>query len=240
MTLPILSYSKIRAYENCPAHYYLEHVARVSVTIPATWTFGKNVHAAIESLARPGFLEATPSDALDALEHNWSSQGFESDEEERAFKARGAQLLQQFLEFERESGERLVFSEKPFSITLEGVTLKGRMDAVFENNGAWEVVDFKTGPVPADAALVRGDLQLRLYSLAVQTLYYKKPRASLHYLSEGVRLSFDYSPDEFTHAKDRVKKAALEIAAERFDPAPGEHCRFCPVREHCEANLSDD
>jgi DNA helicase-2/ATP-dependent DNA helicase PcrA len=57
--------------------------------------------------------------------------------------------------------------EVPFTAVVAGVVLRGRMDAVFEGGGAFEVVDWKTGAppgAPADAAAAA--VQLAAYRLA--------------------------------------------------------------------------
>jgi DNA helicase-2/ATP-dependent DNA helicase PcrA len=51
--------------------------------------------------------------------------------------------------------------EAPFSIVLGGQQVIGRIDAIFERNGAWEVVDWKT-----NRAATADPLQLAIYRLA--------------------------------------------------------------------------
>ncbi|MCU1692623.1 MAG: UvrD/REP helicase [Frankiales bacterium] len=79
--------------------------------------------------------------------------------------------------------------EVPFEADVEGVLVRGRMDAVFaEPGGRFEVVDWKTGRVPtgrdADAAAV----QLAVYRLAWSALAgvpLEQVSAAFHHVREG-------------------------------------------------------
>ncbi len=54
--------------------------------------------------------------------------------------------------------------ELPVVLTVGGVYLKGKVDALYEHpDGTWEVVDIKTGPLPDESQW----LQLEAYALAL-------------------------------------------------------------------------
>ncbi len=80
--------------------------------------------------------------------------------------------------------------EVPFETVLDGVGLRGRMDAVFADaDGGWTVVDWKTGAVP-DEATHAASVQLAAYRLAWSAL----SGAPLH----RVRAAFHYVRDDRT------------------------------------------
>jgi len=57
--------------------------------------------------------------------------------------------------------------EVPFEMELEGLIVRGRMDAVFAGaEGGWEVVDWKTGLRPSGADAAAAAVQLAAYRLA--------------------------------------------------------------------------
>jgi DNA helicase-2/ATP-dependent DNA helicase PcrA len=76
--------------------------------------------------------------------------------------------------------------EVPFSTDVDGVTLRGRMDAVFADpDGGWTVVDWKTGAVPEGDRLRPLAVQLAAYRLAWSALAgvpLEKVRAAFHYV----------------------------------------------------------
>jgi DNA helicase-2/ATP-dependent DNA helicase PcrA len=80
--------------------------------------------------------------------------------------------------------------EVPFAITVAGVLIRGRMDAVFAGaDGGFDVVDWKTGRPPRqprDAAAAA--VQLAVYRLAWAELAgvpVDRVRAAFHYVSVG-------------------------------------------------------
>ena len=59
------------------------------------------------------------------------------------------------------------------------MSVVGRIDAIFEADGTWEVVDYKTGKSDPDP------LQLALYARAVEEIWGKRPRCSWLLLRDG-------------------------------------------------------
>ncbi|WP_181776868.1 ATP-dependent helicase [Amycolatopsis pittospori] len=76
--------------------------------------------------------------------------------------------------------------EVPFSADVVGVSLRGRMDAVFADpDGGWTVVDWKTGAVPEKDRLAPLAVQLAAYRLAwaaLRKVPVEKVRAAFHYV----------------------------------------------------------
>jgi DNA helicase-2/ATP-dependent DNA helicase PcrA len=78
--------------------------------------------------------------------------------------------------------------EVPFVCDLEGITLRGRMDAVFADpDGGWTVVDWKTGAVPAAGQMPALAVQLAAYRVAWAALAgvdVDRVRAAFHYVRQ--------------------------------------------------------
>ncbi|TNC23171.1 ATP-dependent helicase [Amycolatopsis alkalitolerans] len=78
--------------------------------------------------------------------------------------------------------------EVPFSTEIDGVLVRGRMDAVFADpDGGWTVVDWKTGAVPEPSRVAPLAVQLAAYRLAWASLSgvpLEKVRAAFHYVRE--------------------------------------------------------
>ena len=79
--------------------------------------------------------------------------------------------------------------EVPFETVLDGVGVRGRMDAVFADaDGGWTVVDWKTGMVPDEATLRTVSVQLAAYRLAWSALSgapLERVRAAFHYVRDN-------------------------------------------------------
>lgn len=94
------------------------------------------------------------------------------------------------------------YIEPPVETTVGGVTLRGRIDAVFRAGGSpqvpndpaarWELVDWKTGAVPTGRDLRIKSLQLAVYRLAWSRLHgipLEHISASFVYVAHGVEKS---------------------------------------------------
>jgi DNA helicase-2/ATP-dependent DNA helicase PcrA len=125
-------------------------------------------------------------------------------------------------------------AERPFILRLDGFTVGGRIDAVYgEPDGAWEVVDWKTGRRPADDDPLAA-LQLDLYGLACVEIWAKRPEdvtLTYLYLASGEEVSHPMEDPEVVKA--RVVAALRSIDAGAFDPTPGPHCTYCDFRAFC-------
>ena len=62
--------------------------------------------------------------------------------------------------------------EQPFTLYIgEGISIQGRIDAVFEReDGVWEVIDYKSGRSDPDP------LQLAIYSRAIEEIWGRRTR----------------------------------------------------------------
>ncbi|SHN74563.1 DNA helicase-2 / ATP-dependent DNA helicase PcrA [Geodermatophilus obscurus] len=80
--------------------------------------------------------------------------------------------------------------EVPFETPLGPLTLRGRIDAVFDDGGGgFEVVDWKTGPPPSGAELAAAAVQLAAYRLGWSRLTgvpVERVSAGFHHVSAGV------------------------------------------------------
>jgi ATP-dependent DNA helicase UvrD/PcrA len=88
------------------------------------------------------------------------------------------------------AARRPVEVEVPFETELDGIGVRGRMDAVFADpDGGWTVVDWKTGAVPDKARQPALAVQLAAYRLAWAALAgceVERVRAAFHYVRAGV------------------------------------------------------
>ncbi len=131
-------------------------------------------------------------------------------------------------------------TETPIDLTLSGVRVRGRIDAVFEPEpGWWEIIDWKTGTRSDDPTAV---VQLEAYAVAAARGGVVGGRP------ERITAGFVYlgtdPADEVVHEADaewltaavaRLEALAAQVTGDRFDPTPGEACRRCDFLNACEA-----
>lgn len=86
----------------------------------------------------------------------------------------------------------------PFETAIGSTVIRGRIDAVFAEEGRWLVVDWCTGAVPEPAKRTSLIVQLAAYRIAwaqLQDVPVEKVRAAFHYVRSGETLEPDDLPD---------------------------------------------
>jgi DNA helicase-2/ATP-dependent DNA helicase PcrA len=94
--------------------------------------------------------------------------------------------------------------EEGFELVIEGLVLRGRIDAVYQNGERYQVVDWKTGKVKEGEDLEIASLQLAMYRIAYSTLH--------NIPIEQVSAAFHYVGDQKTIYREDLSTAE-EIAA---------------------------
>ncbi|MGI9079372.1 MAG: ATP-dependent DNA helicase [Acidimicrobiales bacterium] len=128
--------------------------------------------------------------------------------------------------------------EAPFVLALGSHLVRGRVDAVYRRDDRLELVDFKTGRRPSEAA-GWARVQLDLYGLAAIDTWAADPatlRTTYCWLRDDGPPIVDST--DWTHATvDEVRAgvaATLDtLAAGRFDATPGAWCDGCDFLSVC-------
>ena len=142
-----------------------------------------------------------------------------------------------FLE-SRFAGAVPLFAERPFLLPLEGVVVRGRIDAIFgaprRRRGRSSTTRPGGGPTSRSARPHRSSTCTRSRA---STVWGKRPEdltLTYLYLSSGAGgLVRRRTTREAIRA--RVATWLRGIAAGEFDPTPGEHCRWCDFLSFCDA-----
>ncbi len=132
-----------------------------------------------------------------------------------------------------------ILVETPFEITIDGRSLRGKVDAVYGDVDHWEIVDYKSG-VPGDADARR--VQLQSYALAGAAGAFGRA------MPEDVDVTFAYfgtSPaTEVTEGVDTpwladasqtVGRLLAQAEEGPFPAVPSPACRWCDFLHICEA-----
>jgi DNA helicase-2/ATP-dependent DNA helicase PcrA len=127
--------------------------------------------------------------------------------------------------------------ETPFEITIDGRSLRGKVDAVYEHNGRWEIVDYKSGRSRESASQL---VQLQAYAIAAAD------GALSPVTPQGVDVSFAYfGEDPATEIRSEATASWLDEARTRigsllhtaeagpFAPTPSRACEWCDFLHHC-------
>jgi len=212
--LPRLAVTGLVSYARCPRQCYWDVVERRPRPLRPAARIGSLVHGWIER-------EAAGQESLLAVE----------DEPDVWI----AELKAAFLASPW-ARRRPRAVERPFVLAAGGTTVRGRVDAVYDNDGGGlDIVDFKTGRRPAADDAGAG-FQLDLYALAAVDCWGRDPaelRTTAWYVREGAGVSRDWDAESLKVVRSRLDGLLDSVAAGHFEPVPGMYCGRCAHRAVC-------
>jgi DNA helicase II / ATP-dependent DNA helicase PcrA len=228
-----LSFSAIAAYRDCPRQYWYRYVQRLPAVQSAEAVHGVILH---EVLRRAGELRKqgiaiTPARLRSLHRSVWEGSDFPDARRAPVFRRIGGAELEAY----RSHGgfdEAPAFLEHPFSVAVDGWTLRGVIDRIDRAGDAWRIIDYKSGrPVTRR----RRDLQVALYALGAQSALQLEPlELEVVYLAsgqsarvEGVAAMVREAEAEGTEVAEGIRSGAFPTRPER------RRCRLCPYRLAC-------
>ena len=231
-----LSYTQISMYRACPLRYKLQYIDGLKPKDKWYFSFGSTLHLCAEYFFK---VKVPPPPSLDELldfyESSWLSEGYESAEEEAKYRAYGREILTKFWEIHRTDFKIPLAVERIFNIDIEGVKLRGFIDRVDKlDSGGLSIVDYKTNEGLFTREDLERDLQLTLYQLAVQEIWYLPvERLMLYHLRSNTPCSCQpRKASQLDEARRLVLEVAENIAQERFPAIESQYCP-CDFPEHC-------
>ena len=242
---PEFSPTRIRTFLSCRMMYRLEYVEKVGRfyhRARAGFTFGSTLHQALQTFHEDGGSAAVSAPELVAsLETVWQSQGYESIAHEEAHKVEAVKILQTY----HAASEARAESTRPFLIEkmlkwdMGPFVLTGRIDRIDEHSedGALEIVDYKSGRMTVSEADVKSALAMSVYQLLTKRNNPdRRVYATIHALRGGVTASASYSEEEMDVLEDDLRGIGILILETDFEvvqpvPLPNEcpHCDFLPL-----------
>jgi putative RecB family exonuclease len=250
------SVSQLKLYERCPYAYKLSRIDKVWQR-PAAWLAqGSAVHEAAEAFERSGRTMTVPDtqevfktsyeqhiNAACEITPNfqvWFSSGRYGGQVdiERRYLI-GLEQVEKYIRWYDTHPEEVIWVaadgtpgiELGFDIDLDGVLVRGFIDAVIDSPAGLIVRDNKTGNSPGD------DFQLGVYGVALAESYgIEPPSVGDYWMGKSGKPTRPYDIAAWT--RDRVSEAfrvlEVNIQAGRFDPLPDTaKCRFCDVASFC-------
>jgi putative RecB family exonuclease len=251
------SVSQINQYNRCAYAYKLSRIDNVWQR-PAAWLpQGSAVHEAAEAYERSGrtmsIEEAQDVFRASYAEHvntycesapnfdSWFKSGPYGGELdiERRFDIGLEQVAKYVRWYEDHPNEVIWIApdgqpgiELGFDIDLDGVKVRGFIDAVVDVDGVLVVRDNKTGNHPGD------DFQLAVYAVALAEQFgINKPEYGDYWMGRTGKPTLPFVLTDWTREKvsDRFAELEANIQAGNFEASPEpSKCRFCDVSWACE------
>ena len=231
-----LSYTQIYLYQSCPLYYKLQYIDGLKPKDKWYFSFGLTLHFCAEYFFK---VRVPPPPSLDKLlqfyQQNWISEGYESAEEEAKYRAYGREILAKFWEIHSADFRMPIAVEWPFHIDIEGVKLAGKIDRVDKlESGGLSIVDYKTDKELFTRDDLETNLQLTLYQLAVEKMWYLPvERLTLYHLRSNTPCSCAARDEALLEeARHLVLEVAKNIAEGEFPAVENQYCP-CDFAEHC-------
>lgn len=236
-----LSFSRVSTYRTCPAQFRYGYVDGIPGEPSPHLSFGSSIHAALERFYDRKLPECPSEDELlDHLYEVWDSTGFVdmSRDEQLSWYRHGQQVLRRFHRREASTYRLPADVEKWFELPVGDVALVvGSIDRVDVNDdGAFEIIDYKTSKRVKDRDRVRASMQLAIYAMACEHLYGELPAAvTLDFVVPGVRVRVPTDEMDLGTARAAIIDVARSVREERYEPSPNRLCGWCDYRSICPA-----
>jgi DNA helicase-2/ATP-dependent DNA helicase PcrA len=243
LELKQFSYSQLESYAMCPLLYKYQYIVKIPTPQNSAASFGSTIHMVLQKFYE-GYMNDRSyglSHMLNLLETHWEPIGYSSQTHMKRMKEEGKALLTEFFNTHHSPTIEVMGLEKFFKIKIDDdLYLSGKIDRVDTlPDGKIEIVDYKTGKIPAEKELKKS-LQLSIYALAAtdQGLYHKEVQQvnlTYYYLQGMQKITMSRTPEELIEVKGKVKEITDEIKQGKFPPRVGPWCDFCNYRMICEA-----
>ncbi|MBV5321053.1 MAG: PD-(D/E)XK nuclease family protein [Sulfuricurvum sp.] len=241
-TAHTLSASGIKTFLSCKRSFYYRYIAQIREhELPRDLSqerdIGNELHSVLDKLYAENDRYLEPSAIKDSISRLWEEK-HSDDPLERYMKRLWIDKLEYFYGCEVSrfaSGVRVLYREKEVSCQVEGIRLTGRIDRIDKNEGALEVIDYKSGKYPdTDKEPKESDVdyQLSVYALLASEL--GEVRACGYYDLGSGELKFE----RFLEAKIAKLREILAYMAsqkqwswEMYEDLS--RCRHCPYTYLC-------
>ena len=246
-----LSASDLDLYRLCPLKYKFARVFAIPQEPTINQRFGILIHNVLERFHaeemrsgdgadQVGGARAGSLDRLLALfEAGWRRAGFGASDDELQYRDRAVAALARYHERHTNAESRPVWLERSFAFTISGHQLRGRVDRVDQRaDGAYELIDYKTGERALAEATRGEDLQIALYRVAAREAWeLDADLGSYWYVLADERVPVPPAPDDAERVERTVLEVAAGIEAQDFEPRPSyEICSWCDYRLICPAS----
>lgn len=227
-----ISYTRFRIYRECPWKYKLLFVDGRKIPLTPKSSFGLSMHRALEAWLESG--EVSLESLLSFLRSRWLTDGYPDEDSEARAYAKAVRVMTRFHGEEESRRARTVCVEKEFVWTSGTHVIRGMIDRIDQSpDGAYELIDYKTGPKAPTPEQVTADRQMRFYALGARRGLGLDPSVlTVDCLVAGERVTVPYDGAGEDALDADIRAAASGIEAAAFPPDT-KYCPRCDFKSDC-------
>lgn len=240
---PTLSPTRFATYLECAVKYryqYIEKIGRFYLRARAGFSFGSSLHHVLQSFHEQGAVQ-TSEEMVAQLNARWIGAGYETQEQEKAHRLAGEQIVQSYHAAQQERAAaqtETIATEKTISCDMGRFTLSGRVDRIDRHpDGRLEIIDYKSGRLETSVEEVYNNLAMSCYQLILKRLHPDTPVcATIYCLRSGNSATAELSGEPLeAFARDLVSLGEQILDRDYADltPIPLAICPECDFLPRC-------
>lgn len=249
--MPLYSHSKLATYENCPHQFKLKYIDRIELPERGEGIeafLGSRVHDTLEKLHKELIL--TKLNSLDDLllyynemwDKNWHEnvlivkKGYTKENYWTAGREAITSYYKRNYPFDQ---SKTLATEYPLSFKIDDYTIRGFIDRLgHQNEGIYEIHDYKTSGYLPSQDKIDSDRQLALYQIGIKEQFKDATDIRLiwHYVIFDKELASTRTDAQLTDLKKEIVTLIKTIEKDTtFEPKESGLCDWCEYPAHCPA-----
>ncbi|MGD0275841.1 MAG: PD-(D/E)XK nuclease family protein [Syntrophales bacterium] len=249
--MPSYSHSKLGTYENCPHQYKLKYIDRIEPPEAGEGIeafLGSRVHETLEKLHKELIL--TKLNSLDDLllyykeqwDKNWHEnilivkKGYTKDNYWGAGREAITSYYKRNCPFNQ---SKTLATEYPITFQIDDYTIRGFIDRLgHQNEGIYEIHDYKTSGYLPSQEKIDNDRQLALYQIGIKEHFRDAEDIRLiwHYLIFDKELTSARTDAQLTDLKKEIVALIKTIEKDKtYEPIESNLCDWCEYFAYCPA-----
>ena len=232
-----LSANSVESYSACPLKFKLERDWKVPGDAAAAMQYGSAIHTVLKYYydPAPNTTLHTAADVIAAFKKEFDKAVIDDPVQRKLYEDQGAKHLQALIASSPRGSADVIATEASFRFMAGKLQVIGRIDRLDRIHGnAARVIDYKTG-APKTQKFTDDSLQLSIYAMAAAQMGYVPQELLFLNVNGNEEVITARSGTQLERARQKMEQVAEGIAAHKFDPRPGQHCRWCAFEQLCPA-----
>jgi len=234
ITTPMLNYSAINSFIDCPLRYQLIYSYGFSTPPSIMQYLGSFIHNVLQNIHEQmrKNKDLSPRNMLDLIKRYWLNLPITKKQND-AIKENLIQDFVRYYNYAKENYKDILAIEESFSHIDDNMIISGKVDLIVrDKHNKINLVDFKARKQEG-IEKTNVDKQLEIYKYCLDNEY-KIDNLIAHTFSDNEVTYFSYSEE---NTKDFLDKISKKIYLSDFHKQKNSFCRQCQFNFYCEDSI---